>query len=157
MPKNQAKLSEYFSKSENGSTMEQLKTKTIIKGALILLPVMLLVFLGNCTYNNEQDLYPPGSENCDTTNVTYSGTVFPIINAYCSSCHGGAAPEGNVFLGDYNSISAAAIIPAGQPGSLYGAITHNPGNSAMPKNGTPLSHCKITQIKLWIDAGAPNN
>ena len=61
------------------------------------------------------------------------------------------------LLKDYESISAAAKIPAGQPGSLYGAISHNPGNSPMPKNGTQLSDCKIKQVKVWIDAGTPNN
>ena len=137
--------------------MENYKIKTIINGTLIFLPVILLVLLGSCTYNNEQDLYPPGSENCDTTNVTYSGTIFPIINANCIMCHSGSEPQGILLLDNYTTISAAAQIPPGQYGSLYGAITHNPGNSAMPKNGTQLSDCKILQIKLWIDAGAPNN
>jgi hypothetical protein len=121
-----------------------------------LLIIFSLAILAGCYYDNEEELYPY-EVACDTTNVTYSGTVFPIIDESCSSCHTGSAPQGNVLLADYESISAAAAIPAGQPGSLYGAITHNPGNSAMPKNGTKLSDCKISQIKVWIDAGSPNN
>lgn len=128
-----------------------------ISRVLILLPVILLLLLGRCTYHNEQELYPPGSENCDSASFTFSGTVFPIIETYCTNCHSGGAQQGNILLEDYVTISAAANIPPGQYGSLYGAITHNSGNLAMPKNGTKLSNCKIFQIKEWIDAGAPND
>jgi hypothetical protein len=137
--------------------MEYYKTKTIISRALILLPFILLLLLGRCTYHNEQELYPPGSENCDTANYTFLATIFPIIDAGCGACHSGSSPQGVLLLDDHATISAAAAIPPGQYGSLYGTITHNPGNLAMPKNGTPLSDCKITLIKLWIDAGTPNN
>ena len=122
-----------------------------------LLIILSLAILAGCYYDNEEELYPDQGSDCDTTNVTFSGTVFPIINSNCSSCHTGSAPEANVLLADYESIKAHAIIPAGQPGSLYGAITHDPLNSAMPKNGTQLSDCEIKKIKTWIDAGSPDN
>jgi len=126
-----------------------------MKNLLILL--ILAVFVAGCYYDNEEELYPNGSGECDTTNVTFSGTIFPLINSNCTSCHSGSAPQGNILLEDYTTISAAAAIPAGQPGSLYGAISHDPGNSPMPKNGTQLSDCKIKQVKVWIDAGRPEN
>jgi mono/diheme cytochrome c family protein len=116
-----------------------------------------LVILSACYYDNEEELYPNGSAPCDTTNVTYSGTVFPIIQANCIGCHSGAAPQGNVLLEDYNSISAAGQIPEGQYGSLYGVISHASGNSPMPKNGNKLPDCDIQKIKKWIDDGTPNN
>jgi hypothetical protein len=119
--------------------------------------IIALIILTGCYYDNEQDLYPPGSENCDTTVFTYSGAVLPIINDNCIRCHGDAATGGNILLVDYNTISAQAIIPAGQTGSLYGAIIHNPSNFGMPKNDTQLSNCKILKIKKWIDAGALDN
>jgi hypothetical protein len=137
--------------------MDHLKSKTIISRALILLPFILILILGQCTYYNEQDLYPPGSEICDSTSFTFSGAVFPIIKSNCINCHSGSAPVSGLVLEDYISISAAALTPAGEFGSLYGAITHHSGNSAMPKNNTKLSDCKIFQIKEWIDAGAPND
>jgi len=122
-----------------------------------LLIISLLAILSGCYYDNEEELYPDQGNDCDTTNVTYSGTVYPVISSNCTSCHSGSTPQGNVLLEDYISISAAAAIPAGQYGSLYGAISHDPGNSPMPKNGTQLSDCKIRQIKVWIDAGRPDN
>jgi len=123
----------------------------------IILIILALAILSGCYYDNEEELYPNSGSNCDTTNVTYSGTIFPIISGDCISCHSGSVPQGNVLLEDYTTISAAAAIPAGQYGSLYGAISHDPGNSPMPKNGTQLSDCKIKQVKIWIDAGAPDN
>jgi mono/diheme cytochrome c family protein len=89
--------------------------------------------------------------------VTYSGAILPILQANCIGCHSGAAPQGNVLLEDYNSISAAGQIPAGTYGSLYGVISHASGNSPMPKNGTKLPDCDILKIKKWIDAGTPDN
>lgn len=123
---------------------------------LMIITLLIFAFAG-CYYDNEEELYPNGSGNCDTTNVTYSGTIYPVISSNCKSCHSGSAPQGNVKLEDYTTISAAAAIPAGQFGSLYGAISHDPGNSPMPKNGTQLSDCTIKQVKVWIDAGRPDN
>jgi len=119
----------------------------------LLLPLLALT---GCYYDNEEELYPNPPE-CDTTNVTYSATILPIIRDNCFVCHNANPPQGNIFLGDYASISAAAQIPEGQSGSLYGAITHNPDNFPMPKSGTQLSDCNISKIKAWINAGTPNN
>lgn len=128
-----------------------------MRRTFILLPVILLAMLSSCYYNNEQDLYPPGSENCDTTNFTFSETIFPIISANCIECHSGGSPLGIRLLEDYNTISAAGQIPVGQNGSLYGAISHNAANKPMPWNRPKLSDCNIIKVKKWIDAGTPNN
>lgn len=123
----------------------------------ILITILSLAFLTGCYYDNEEELYPGGNGECDTTNVTFSGTVLPVINANCKSCHSGGAPQGNVLLEDYASIAAAGKIAEGNYGSLYGVINHSSGNSPMPKNGTKLTDCTIRQIKAWIDAGTPEN
>jgi mono/diheme cytochrome c family protein len=97
-------------------------------------------------------------EMCDTTNVTFSGTIWPeIIQNYCFGCHNGANASGGVHLENHSQVAAAANIPAGSFGSFWGAITHASGNSPMPKNQPMLSDCKITQVKKWIDAGTPND
>lgn len=97
-------------------------------------------------------------EMCDTVNVTYSGTIWPeIIQAYCFGCHNGVNASNGVHLENHSQVAAAANIPAGQPGSLWGAVTHASGNFPMPKNQGMLSDCKITQIRKWIDAGTPDN
>ncbi len=121
------------------------------------LSIVLLMTLNSCYFDNAEQLYPNGTAPCDTSNVTYSNSVLPVINQYCISCHGGSFPQGNIFLDNYTNIALHANIPAGQPGSLYGAISHNSGNFPMPQGGNQLSACIQRKIKIWIDAGAPEN
>ena len=96
-------------------------------------------------------------EMCDTSAVTFSGTIWPMITQSCFGCHNGANASGNIHLENHSQVAAAANIPAGQPGSLWGAITWASGNAQMPNNQPQLSDCKIAQVKKWIDAGTPNN
>jgi hypothetical protein len=94
---------------------------------------------------------------CDTVNVTFTGTIWPeIIQSYCYGCHSGASASGGIHLENYSDVAAASAIAPGQPGSLLGAVTHNPGNFAMPKNQQKLPDCKISQIRNWINLGKPN-
>jgi len=113
----------------------------------------LLLLLHSCYYDNEQTLYPFGT-NCDTTNVTYSTTVRNILqNGSCLTCHSGTAASGGaIALDNYVAVKTIA-----QSGRLYGAINHAPGYQAMPQNGGKLTVCDIRKVKVWIDAGMLNN
>ena len=85
---------------------------------------------------------------CDTTNVTYSGTVSPVINTSCVGCHSGTNPSGGISLGSYNDVHSRIDL-------IWTAI--NPGApKPMPPSGS-LSACKIKQIRIWRNAGSPNN
>jgi hypothetical protein len=95
--------------------------------------------------------------DCDTLNVTFSGTIFPMIQNRCFGCHSGPVPQSGISLENYATISAAAAIAPGNPGSLMGAITWNPGNENMPKNGPQLPDCNIEQVQKWIADGMPDN
>jgi hypothetical protein len=92
------------------------------------------------------------SNTCDTTNVTYSGTISPIIQTYCVGCHSGQTPGGNIMLTTYSGVNTIAM-----NGKLSGSVNHNTGFSAMPKGGNKLAPCQIDQIRIWINNGAPNN
>jgi len=89
---------------------------------------------------------------CDSTNVTFSGTVRPIITNKCLGCHSGTPPQGNINYSSYAGVKTKV-----DDGRLWGAINHLPGFSPMPKGGNKLSACEINQFKKWIAAGAPNN
>lgn len=91
-------------------------------------------------------------EECDTTNVTFSGTIWPIIELNCFGCHGGPQPSGGISLADYN-----AVVVQANNGNLFSAVNHDPGFSPMPKNAPQLAECKINEIKIWIENGTPNN
>lgn len=89
---------------------------------------------------------------CDTTSVTFSGSVQPILQTYCTVCHGGSAPEAGVNLSTYAGTKAMAT-----GGTLVGVIEHTSGYSPMPKNSNKLSACNIAKIKKWVDLGAKND
>jgi mono/diheme cytochrome c family protein len=97
-------------------------------------------------------------ESCDTFNVTFGSTIWPnIIQKHCLGCHSGGNASGGISLDSYDKVKAQAQIPAGQPGSLLGAVTHAAGNSPMPQNQPMISDCKIAQLQKWINEGMPNN
>ncbi|MFM9946295.1 MAG: c-type cytochrome domain-containing protein [Bacteroidia bacterium] len=90
------------------------------------------------------------SKPCDTTNVTYSKTIVPILTANCTGCHG---LSGGVTLTSYSGVKNVV-----NNGKLWNAINHLAGpTKAMPNSTTKLSNCNLRQIKIWIEAGAPQN
>ena len=128
-----------------------MENQIIKNGIRLLLLGLLPLLLHACYYDSVQELYP-NTEVCDTTNVTFSSDVWPVINTNCTACHSGAAPSGNIRLSNYDEI----VIQANN-GNLIGAITHAQGYSRMPKGGNQLPSCDITHIKVWINAGTPDN
>ena len=89
---------------------------------------------------------------CDANVFTFSGAIKPMLDTKCVGCHSATSPGGNINLSTYAAVRTVAL-----NGKLYGSIAHQPGFSAMPKNGTKLSDCEITQVQRWIAAGALNN
>ena len=89
---------------------------------------------------------------CDSTVYTFSGSISNIISAKCLGCHSVTSAGGSIDFSTYAGIKATVT-----NGKLWGSINQLPGYSAMPKNGTKLSACEITQFRKWIDAGSPNN
>jgi mono/diheme cytochrome c family protein len=89
---------------------------------------------------------------CDSTNFSYSGAIKILVSNKCQGCHSGTTASGGIDLSNYNGLKAKVI-----DGRLWGTINHQAGFSPMPKNGTKLSDCEITQIRKWIEAGSPNN
>lgn len=94
----------------------------------------------------------PDSGSCNTTGVTFSGTIQPILSNKCTGCHSGPSPSGGVRLNTHAGVAAVA-----NDGRLYGAIAHLQGFEPMPQGGDQLPQCDIDRIRAWIDAGAPNN
>lgn len=122
-----------------------------IKRHFFWMALIIAGLMQSCYYDNEEDLYPQPAP-CDTTNITYSQNVWPIVNDNCTSCHSGSAPSGNISLTDYNE-----IVDAANDGSLLGTIRHDDGWSPMPKGGGQLPDCDIKHIEIWVDEGTPNN
>ena len=136
--------------------MERSELSTI-KSRILKVTLALLLFaaLSTCYYDNEENLNPDLSNNCDLTNVTYTLTVRPILQSYCLSCHSASAASGSgggVRLENYTDLKTYVT-----NGKLYGSVTHAAGFSAMPKGGSTLDNCTIQKLKKWMDDGALNN
>jgi hypothetical protein len=131
--------------------MKKWKTGGIV---FALLAGITIGFPG-CYFDNEEDLYP--KPPCDTTNITYSQTIAPIISLRCYDCHSNATSqlsgsgiswEGHPNIDSYLDDFSAVFI---------GVINHADGFVPMPKDRPKLSECEIRQIEIWIENGHPNN
>ncbi|MFT3885118.1 MAG: hypothetical protein QM724_06715 [Flavobacteriales bacterium] len=109
--------------------------------------VFAVLASGGCYYDNEADLYP--NSFCDTTNVTYATKVLPIIRSNCSTplCH---VPRGNGG-GDFTTY--AGLRAKVDDGSFATDVFRT---KAMPPSSS-LSACDLRVLRIWVDAGAPNN
>ncbi len=113
--------------------------------------VMILGFIvlfSACSSDSEDDIGP----DCDLSNVTYAGTIAPIMQANCNSCHSGSVPSAGIVTADYQGLQAIAL-----DGRLLGTINHDAGFSPMPKGQPQLDECLREQIALWVNEGAPDN
>lgn len=94
----------------------------------------------------------PDAGQCNTSNVTYSGVIVPLIQNTCIGCHSGTAPQGGINLSTYAGVKAVV-----NNGKLMGSINHNAGFIAMPYGGNKMPQCNIDKIQAWVNAGAPQN
>lgn len=136
-----------------------------MKNAPLVIILFLIIAAGFLLNNCKHDpVYPDASgengngngnidtTNCDTTNVTYAGSVVPVFEQYCIACHSGATPQGGLDLTDFEQVAFVA-----QSGQLVGSINHLTGYSPMPKDGNKLSDCQIRTIEIWINDTTFNN
>lgn len=133
-----------------------MKTKLLrnIKSIPAILAVGLVIVIASsttgCYYDNEETLFP--QTVCDSANVTYSGSVVPILLSNCTVCHGGNTPSAGIKLDTYADVKLQVT-----NGRLWGAVSQAVSYSPMPKNAAKLNTCNLAKIKKWLDAGAPNN
>lgn len=119
-------------------------------GLLLIGCIYILSLLPACVSNVEEELYPP--DTCDTSQVTYSLTIAPIIEQNCFACHGGEATISGIPLEGYDNLKT--MVDAGR---LVGAVRHLDGFSAMPQDAPALPECMLLQIEKWVNDGAPDN
>lgn len=91
-------------------------------------------------------------DDCSTDNVTFAGTIQPLLNNRCVGCHGNVDPGGGIKLQNYNQILTQV-----SNGKLWGAVNREAGFKYMPPSGPKLPDCNLEQIQIWINDGAPNN
>lgn len=113
---------------------------------LFLFVSMGVLALHGCYYDNEEELYP--NNFCDTANVTFNATIFPLIQSSCAipGCHVTGAQSPNLS-------QAAEVLSIANNGNLKARVVLN---KTMPPSGA-LPACDRAAIQSWLDAGAPNN
>lgn len=90
---------------------------------------------------------------CDTAGVIrYSTHIVSLLQTQCNGCHTGASASGGIDLSTYSGVQLSAT-----NGSLWGAVSHQTGFTAMPQNAAKLSACDLTKFQKWIQNGAQNN
>ena len=83
---------------------------------------------------------PPGT-------LTYVTDIKPIIEQYCTRCHGGNE------TGGYDLGKVADVKRAGMNGALLGTIKHADPYPSMPPNEEMLDNTTIAKIEAWIKSG----
>jgi len=122
--------------------------RSLIMNQKSLLIFILLVGILSCTNDNQEEFY--NATECDTSDITFSATIKPIIDNNCKSCHQAGSASG-ILLVSYSDIKTRV-----DDGSLMGAIKHQSGYSPMPQGGK-LDDCTISKLDAWINNGALNN
>lgn len=100
----------------------------------------------------EQGALNLSCSECDTTSVTFSGSILPLLSTSCAGCHSGASPDGGVDLTTFSN-----VVTAINANNLMPSIRQEAGASAMPPAGNALNECQIHMFELWIADGMPNN
>lgn len=114
--------------------------------------LILWVTAYGCYWENEETLFPDAAL-CDTTSVSFSGDIVPILTNNCYSCHSNnnAQDFGNgITFEDYEDVLASASL-------ITGAINHSDGFPQMPKNRTKLDDCLIITFEAWVNQGGLDN
>lgn len=117
--------------------------------SLVALATFLFFFV-SCYYDNEEALYPTLTSSCDTSNVTFSGTIAPMLSNNCYSCHSNV----NAAFGGGIHLQAVADVISNSP-KIVASIKRT-SSKPMPPSGK-LNSCAITQFDIWVRKGMPTN
>ena len=119
----------------------------------IYIPVIfcaLSIWFFSCENQNEEDLF--GKTDCDTSQVSFSGYIVPLLENQCYRCHAGANLIAPFSLEGYDNVLTRV-----NSGQLQGALNHLPGYQSMPRGRPILPKCDLSKIDNWINEGAQNN
>ena len=115
----------------------------------IVIASFLAIFAG-CYYDVEEELYP--TLECESTDMSYSMDIEPLLAQNCYQCHNAQSNFGNVTLD-----SSESLLTYVNNGKLVGVIRHEPGFPPMPQGQPQLLECQIEKVENWIAEGALNN
>lgn len=111
--------------------------KRLKNWAVVMISVAIITAVYSC--KEETDDPEPAAK------TTYNGAAKAILDGSCATayCHASGAQVGS--LEGYADAKTFAEF-----GRILGAIKHEAGFSAMPKNGAKMSDADIATIEAWI-------
>ncbi len=115
---------------------------------------MIVTSVSSCYYDNYEDLYSEIGTGCDTTALSYSAEIAPLLSARCatSGCHDAQSMQSGLNLSNYADASIIAL-----DGRLLARTLLPTGSGgAMPPSGA-LDPCSLDHLEQWVSQGAPNN
>ncbi|MBL7682841.1 MAG: hypothetical protein JNK00_05735 [Flavipsychrobacter sp.] len=120
---------------------------------ILVLFISVITFSG-CYFDKEDQLYPKTTTGCDTTNVTFSATVLPVMQQKCATagCHDALVKQSGYDLNLYADVKKCVT-----DNKLLPVIRQDAGAKAMPQGGAKLDDCTISKISAWVNRGMLNN
>ena len=130
---------------------------------LTLLVITTLILLTGCSDIFKTELPPIADCTADSDLCSYTDTIQPIFDAYCTKCHGG---QGGLNLTSYSHLMSGSnhgpvIIPGDADESLLIQVLEGT-SSIVPQmpptsDGNMFDNIYTIMISRWIQAGANNN
>jgi mono/diheme cytochrome c family protein len=123
----------------------------MIAGKIFMTTCCLITLtIAACSKSNQP--INPGSGFCDTSSVTYTNNILPILQSYCYACHSNSnkAFSNDISLDGYDNAKGWADL-----GYLVGNVRHDAGFTGMPYGKPKLSACEINTIVAWVNQGGP--
>lgn len=84
-------------------------------------------------------------EGCDSTNASFAGVIWPMMEQNCTGCHNAGYPGGGIVIEGKDDLVALA-----KNGSLMGSVRWEPAYARMPIS-KQLSDCDIGLLQKWMD------
>ena len=90
---------------------------------------------------------------CDTSNVTYTTQIQPIVQNYCQGCHAtttASTSGGGIILDNYAAVKTNAL-----SGHLLCSVQWTGTCYQMPKGTAKLGNCEIRKFAIWTGNNCP--
>lgn len=107
----------------------------------------VLLFLSSCYYDNKEELYQNIPQDCETSGLTYTQDIAPLISQNCLGCH---STNGGFFpvLETLQQMRSNEV-------EITFRITKSLGDPLVMPQGGPMPKCAVDQILAWYADGAP--
>jgi hypothetical protein len=129
---------------------------------IIVLALLFVIMTAWFSCTKDTAIPPPAAPVCDSTHVSYTKSIVPLMNNYCaySGCHDGNTPGANA-LTNYIAVKGEMEIDSPNINSiLCRSQTSTCGGDIMPKGTRGLNHISggvyVDTLRLWQAGGYCN-